>query len=337
MHTASYVGRGFRRATASRHRPAPGTTTAQDQTITSIGEYTHAAALAITRLSALALGIAGALTLGQVHASGFQLKENSVKAIGRAFAGAGVASDDASVVANNPATMARFDRHDHPGRRHRDRPQLRIHRAVGTDALGRPLTGGNGGDAGDIAAVPAMSVIHKLDNGLAFGAMISAPFGLKTEYDNDWAGRYFAHKSDVEDRRPHPGRGARHHAGPLLGRRRPHLLARRRDPVQGGRLRHRCCSPTRRPARCRSPAFAAAGLPTASPRSRATTPASAGPSAANFDPTDKLAIGLSYRSEIDYELDGTADWTVPGNVAAVFAASPTTRPAVPGRRRPPPS
>jgi long-chain fatty acid transport protein len=46
---------------------------------------------------------------------------------------------------------------------------------------------------------------------------------------------------------------------------------------------------------------------------------------ANFSPTDKLAIGVSYRSEIDYALSGTADWTVPANAAAVFAASPTTR------------
>ena len=62
----------------------------------------------ITRLSALALGITGALALGNVHASGFQLKENSVKAMGSAFAGQGVRTDDSSVVVNNAATMARF-------------------------------------------------------------------------------------------------------------------------------------------------------------------------------------------------------------------------------------
>ena len=32
---------------------------------------------------------------------------------------------------------------------------------------------------------------------------------------------------------------------------------------------------------------------------------------ANLRPTDNLSIGVSYRSEIDYELEGTADWTVP--------------------------
>ena len=37
----------------------------------------------ITRVSALALGIAGVLAYGDVHAAAFQLKENSVKAQGR--------------------------------------------------------------------------------------------------------------------------------------------------------------------------------------------------------------------------------------------------------------
>ena len=64
----------------------------------------------LTRISALAIGIAGALACGQVHAAAFQLKENSVKAQGRAMAGAASAKGDASVVANNPAMMSTFDR-----------------------------------------------------------------------------------------------------------------------------------------------------------------------------------------------------------------------------------
>ena len=59
-----------------------------------------------TRVSALALGITAALAYGDVHAAAFQLKENSVKAQGRAMAGAASAKGDASVVANNPAEAA---------------------------------------------------------------------------------------------------------------------------------------------------------------------------------------------------------------------------------------
>ena len=274
-----------------------------------------------TRLTALAFGIAGALTLGQVQASGFQIKENSVKSLGSAFAGAGVRDDDSSVVVNNPATMARFEGTTFQADVTAIDPGIEFH-GSGTDAFGRPLTGGYGGDAGNIAAVPAMSVIHKLDNGLAFGAMISAPFGLKTEYDNGWQGRYFARGVRSRDRRPDPGRGARHRSGPLLGRRRPDLLARRRDPVPGDRLRLALlANPAIRP------------LPFARPQAADGFAEVQGDDTgfgwtvgANFSPTDKLSIGLSYRSEIDYELSGSVDWTVPGNVAAVFAASPTTSP-----------
>jgi long-chain fatty acid transport protein len=273
------------------------------------------------QLSALAFGIAGALAVGQAQASGFQLKENSVKAMGAAFAGAGVNETDSSVVANNPATMARFS----GTTMQVDVTAIDLSyefKGTGTDALGRPLTGGNGGDAGDIAAVPALSVIHKLDNGLAFGAMVSAPFGLKTEYDNNWQGRYFAHTSDVEiidltlaaaldivPDRFSVGAG-------IIYSRADVTLSK---SVDFGSLLF--ANPATRP------------LPFARPQAADGFAEIQGDDTgfgwtvgANLKPTDKLAIGVSYRSEIDYELEGTADWTVPGNVAAVFGASPTTAP-----------
>jgi long-chain fatty acid transport protein len=273
------------------------------------------------QLSALAFGIAGALAVGQAQASGFQLKENSVKSMGAAFAGAGVNETDSSVVANNPATMARFS----GTTMQVDVTAIDLSyefKGTGTDAIGRPMTGGNGGDAGDIAAVPALSVIHKLDNGLAFGAMVSAPFGLKTEYDNNWQGRYFAHTSDVEiidltlaaaldivPDRFSVGAG-------IIYSRADVTLSK---SVDFGSLLF--SNPATRP------------LPFARPQAADGFAEIQGDDTgfgwtvgANFKPTDKLAIGVSYRSEIDYELEGTADWTVPGNVAAVFSASPTTAP-----------
>ena len=274
-----------------------------------------------THLTALAFGVAGALALGQVQASGFQIKENSAKSMGSAFAGAGVRDDDSSVVANNPATMARFEGTTFQADVTAIDPGIEF-QGSGTDALGRPLTGGNGGDAGNSAAIPALSRIHKLDNGLAFGAMISAPFGLKTEYDNGWQGRYFAQESEVEivdltlsaaldivPDRFSVGAG-------LIYSRADVTLSQAVD--FGTAL---FSNPATRP------------LPFASPQAADGFAEVQGDDTgfgfivgANFSPTDKLAIGLSYRSEIDYELSGTVDWTVPDNVAAVFAASPTTSP-----------
>ena len=146
----------------------------------------------LTRVTALALGIAGVLAYGDVHAAAFQLKENSVKAQGRAMAGSASAKGDASVVVNNPAVMSTFTERTVQA----DLTAIDLSyefTGSGTAASGtpfqQPLTGGNGGDAGDVAAVPAASFILPLSGDfeyLTLGMMISAPFGLKTDYDDGW-------------------------------------------------------------------------------------------------------------------------------------------------------
>ena len=275
----------------------------------------------ITRLSALALGITGALAFGQVHASGFQLKENSVKSMGSAFAGSGVKTGDTSVVVNNPATMTQFEGTTVQA----DVTVIDLSYEFtggGQDVLGRPLTGGDGGNAGDVTPIPAMSVVHKFNNGIALGAMVSAPFGLKTEYDPDWVGRYYAATSDVKivdfttsiaiDVVPE-------HLSVGLGLIYSNADVTLSKAVDFGTLLFG--NPATRP------------LPFARPQARDGFAEVSGDDTGvgyilgvNFRPTDKLSLGLSYRSEIDYDLTGNVDWTVPQDVAAVFGASPTTRP-----------
>lgn len=274
----------------------------------------------IMRLTSLALGIAGALAFGQIQASGFQLKENSVKAMGSAFAGSGVKTGDTSMVVNNPATMTRFEGTTVQA----DVTVIDLNAEFtggGQDVLGQPLTGGNGGNAGGVTPVPAMSVVHKLDNGLALGAMVSAPFGLKTEYEDGWVGRYYAHTSDVKivdltfsaalDLVPD-------HLSVGVG-----LIYSRADVTLSKSVDFGTAlfgNPATRP------------LPFARPQMRDGFAEVQGNDTGfgwvlgiNLRPTDRLSIGYSHRSEIDYDLTGTADWTVPQDVAAVFAASPTTR------------
>lgn len=45
----------------------------------------------LARVTALAVGIAGVTAVGHVNAAAFQLKENSAKGLGRAFASSGSA------------------------------------------------------------------------------------------------------------------------------------------------------------------------------------------------------------------------------------------------------
>lgn len=265
------------------------------------------------QMSALALGIAGALAVGQAQASGFQLKENSVKAMGRAFAGSGVATGDASVVVNNPATMTSFEgttiqadvtvvdlNADFDGGGYA---------ATGTPLV-RPLTGSDGGNAGGATPVPAMSLIHKFDNGLAVGAMVSAPFGLKTEYDAGWVGRYSALTSDLKT--------------VDLTLSAAYEIVPDRFSVGVGFVYERAEAELSKAVDFGS-LLAFSSVPGFAPQSADGQAVIKGDDTGigfiygfNFRPTDKLAIGLSHRSEIDHELVGTADWTVPGSARTVF-------------------
>lgn len=270
----------------------------------------------MTQISALALGIAGALAFGQTHASGFQLKENSVKATGRAYAGSGAASGDVSVVINNPAAMSTFTERAVQADVHAIDLSYEVD-ATGTDAFGRPLTGGDGGNAGGVAAVPALSAIFPMgDSGVTIGASINAPFGLATEYDNDWVGRYHAVESDVKivdfnlaasfaitDRLSVGASVIYQHAEVTLS-----------NAIDFGTA---LCAPN--PTACFAPTS-----PFFPQRNDGFAEINGDDNGFGYSvglhwrPTDNLAVGLSHRSEIDHELRGEADFDVPANVAAVL-------------------
>lgn len=146
-------------------------------------------------LAALSLAVAGALALPQgASASAFQLKENSAKGMGRAYAGSATAGGDASVVANNPAAMADLD----GTYLQADITAINFsakYSGTAHDALGRPISGGNGGDAGTTLPVPALFLSSKVSDRVHLGFGFSVPFGFQTEYDSNWMGRYNAIKS----------------------------------------------------------------------------------------------------------------------------------------------
>lgn len=149
-------------------------------------------------LAALSLAIVGAFALPQdASASAFQLKENSAKGLGRAYAGSATAGGDVSVVVNNPAAMTDLDGTYFQA----DVTAINFStKFSGTahDALGRPISGGNGGDGGTTLPVPALFFATKVSDRVHLGAGLSVPFGFQTEYDSQWMGRYNGVKSKFE-------------------------------------------------------------------------------------------------------------------------------------------
>jgi long-chain fatty acid transport protein len=154
------------------------------------------------RRRGLALAVLGAVAGGALvspiaGASGFQINENTAKALGRAYAGRETAGGDASVVLNNPAAMADLSGYVLQV----DATAIGVSTQFsgsGSDAIGRPLSGGDGGNGGDINPVPAISFVMPVADNLRLGFGVDAPFGLKTSYDANWMGRYQAIKSTVK-------------------------------------------------------------------------------------------------------------------------------------------
>ena len=62
---------------------------------------------------------------------------------------------------------------------------------------GQPLSGGDGGNAGSAIVIPNLYYSHRLNDRLTAGVGIFSPFGLSTNYDSTWVGRYHAVKSDL--------------------------------------------------------------------------------------------------------------------------------------------
>lgn len=149
-------------------------------------------------LAALSLAIVGALVVADTaNASAFQLKENSAKGLGRAFAGSATAGGDASVVVNNPAAMSELK----GTYLQADVTAINFSAKFSggaNDVLGRPISGGNGGDAGTTLPVPAMFFATQISDRVHLGGGFSVPFGFQTDYDKNWVGRYNGVKSKFQ-------------------------------------------------------------------------------------------------------------------------------------------
>jgi long-chain fatty acid transport protein len=155
------------------------------------------AAFRRTRL-AVAIGAAVlSLSAGPALGSNFALQEQSGSGVGNAFAGGAATAEDASTVWSNPAGMSRI-----PGIQGAVSGDVVCISAKlsdnGSQAAALQPLGGTGGDAGTCAIVPSLYLVVPINKQFAFGLGIGAPFGLKTEYDSDWLGRFQAVKSEVK-------------------------------------------------------------------------------------------------------------------------------------------
>lgn len=274
------------------------------------------------RASALALAVIGTLCVGQAAASGFQLREQSVKNLGKSSAGS-IVGKDAAVVSLNPAAMVNLDKTTIQS----DLTVIDLDaKFAGGGAIlgnpGAPLTGNNGGDPGAPTLVPNMAVVfpmHGALEGLTLGASLGAPFGLSTDYDKNWVGRYRALESDVKTMDLTLSAALKLGDGVSIGA--GFIWERAQATLSKGiDFGSAICAGSGNPLNCFNPAYPfKPQMLDGSLTVKGADNAIGYVVGAQIAPTDALAIGVSYRSEIKHELKGTLDFV---GVPALLGADP---------------
>lgn len=130
------------------------------------------------KIAAAAMMVAGAFAT-QTYAAGFQLSEQSAIQMGRAMAGAGIVGDDLSAVHYNPAGMTLLS-----GTRMQ---ATGTWVAVNLDYESRD---GSVTENGRLKGqtIPAGFITHQINDSLWAGLGLTVPYGMGTEFDENWGG-----------------------------------------------------------------------------------------------------------------------------------------------------
>ena len=137
---------------------------------------------------------------GMAQAGGFGLIENSASGQGNAYAGAAAHVTDASTIFFNPAGMMQLEGDSISIAGHFIMPDASFTNngsVHGTPGVGGPLTTADD-DGGVNAFVPNFYWVKTIDEQMKFGLGVQTTFGLATEYKKGWTGQYHAVETDLK-------------------------------------------------------------------------------------------------------------------------------------------
>lgn len=243
----------------------------------------------------LAVAITTLLVAGQAGASGFQVREQSPKALATAFSGAAAGAEDASFMAYNPAAIGAIDGHQVVGSLARIDPDFGLSNGSASTRTGFSYGENASGRGGDSVWIPTFAAKTRASNRIDVGLSLHVPFGLATRYDRDWIGRYHAIESELEtlDIQPTLNFRASERLSLAIGLRAEYGDATLSNAIDLGA----------RGAR--------GGVPGASPGANDGLAKVTGDDwgygytlGALFQATERTRLGIAYRSEIDLTLEG---------------------------------
>ncbi len=146
----------------------------------------------------LAAAILLALTCQTAQAEGYKLLEQSVSSMGNAYAGRGAQVTDATLVYSNPAAMVHLTGEHFSGGLNLIHARTNYSDVTALNARGEQVAGRDSGKALLTELVPFAFYSQQLSEDVTWGLGFYVPFGLSSNYQQDWAGRYFADETAVK-------------------------------------------------------------------------------------------------------------------------------------------
>ncbi|MDO6462322.1 outer membrane protein transport protein [Granulosicoccaceae sp. 1_MG-2023] len=288
-----------------------------------------------TKLRPVAAAISSVLLLAglqQAHGAGFALIENSASGMGTAFAGASAVGEDASTIFFNPAGMTQLKG-----------PQLVFSaHVIGIEAdykdkgssLNPAFTGGTtvpgslqgtNDDGGGVGVIPNLFYAYPVNEDLYFGLGISVPFGMETEYEDEWVGRYHALYSGIETLNVNPSFAYRLNDRWSIGGG-FNVQYLKADLTQAIDSTAVCLQLVQQGAidmaTCENAGMPASTLASGTVDSKAELKADDISYGFNlgvtFQATERTRIGAAYRSRVNHDAEGDADFTLYPGLEAIL-------------------
>ncbi|MDB5490174.1 MAG: Long-chain fatty acid transport protein [Micavibrio sp.] len=156
----------------------------------------------MTSTTAIRLGLLSATALmaitGQANAAAFALQEQSVTGLGTAYSGGAANTQDASTVFYNPAGMTNLSGTQINIGAINLSPNTKMTNNGSTGSVLGVIAGNDGGNPFDsVNLVPHAYLSHAVNDKLWVGLAVTAPYGLAEEYDQGWFGRFGSTKSQL--------------------------------------------------------------------------------------------------------------------------------------------
>ncbi|MCP5421172.1 MAG: outer membrane protein transport protein [Gammaproteobacteria bacterium] len=244
------------------------------------------------------------------QAGAFQVTELCGLCQGVRNAGQAAAADSGATVFFNPAGLTY-----RKGRQ----ADISLHTLFGkfefqdnqsTNAIGGQPIGRYSNDGAEPAFIPNLYYTQEINENLTFGVGLTTPYGLLTEYDKHWIGRYNAIKSELATTNINPSLGYKINdklsvgAGLML----QYIEADLTSAVDFGAIGFLLGIPGVTPS---TPAFDGFNQLTGDDWGLGWN------LGLLFEPQPGTRLGISYRSGVNLNLEGQARITVPDSIASV--------------------